>query len=66
NFLPSTLEYSPQNWSLEQLASTWRMGVLFIALSLPLLILYCYRNWPGKKRLLPYWKNAEQRDFEKI
>jgi putative effector of murein hydrolase LrgA (UPF0299 family) len=60
SFLPDNFNGSPQNLSVEQLISTWRIGMLYIMLSLPLLILYFYRNWPGKNRLLPYWANSEK------
>ncbi|MDY6783219.1 MAG: type II CAAX endopeptidase family protein [Cyanobacteriota bacterium] len=60
SFLPGQINGSPQNLSLEQLSSSWRVGMLYTMLSFPLLVLYFYRNWPGKKRLFPYWANAEK------
>jgi uncharacterized protein len=46
--------YSPvPTQNLEQFISAWRIGVLYVVLSLPWLVLYLYHNWPRKEHLLP-------------
>ncbi|AFY33968.1 CPBP family intramembrane glutamic endopeptidase [Calothrix sp. PCC 7507] len=45
---------------IEQLRSSWWVGVVLMLISLPLLVRFLYRNWPRKNGLLPYSLNANQ------
>lgn len=43
---------------LEQLRSSWWVGVVLMLISLPLLVRFLYRNWPRKDALVPYLINS--------
>ncbi|MDZ7958858.1 MAG: type II CAAX endopeptidase family protein [Aulosira sp. DedQUE10] len=45
---------------LEQLRSSWWLGLLIMLISLPLLVRFLYRNWPRKDALAPYFINSSQ------
>ncbi|MDZ8051013.1 MAG: lysostaphin resistance A-like protein [Aulosira sp. ZfuVER01] len=45
---------------LEQLRSSWWVGVVLMLISLPLLVRFLYRNWPRKDALVPYFINSSQ------
>jgi membrane protease YdiL (CAAX protease family) len=45
---------------LEQLRSSWWVGVVLMLISLPLLVRFLYRNWPRKDALVPYLINSSQ------
>ncbi len=45
---------------LEQLRSSWWVGVVLMLISLPLLVRFLYRNWPRKDALIPYSINSSQ------
>jgi hypothetical protein len=43
---------------LAQLDAYWWVGLIYIAISLPWLIVFIYKNWPEEESSLPYLKNA--------
>ncbi|OUL26568.1 CAAX protease family protein [Nostoc sp. T09] len=43
---------------LEQLRSSWWIGIVLMLISLPLLVRFLYRNWPRKDDLVPYLINS--------
>lgn len=45
---------------LEQLRSSWWVGIVLMLISLPLLVRFLYRNWPHKDALVPYFINSYQ------
>ncbi|OUL20110.1 CAAX protease family protein [Nostoc sp. RF31YmG] len=45
---------------LEQLRSSWWVGIVLMLISLPLLVRFLYRNWPRKDALVPYLINSSQ------
>ncbi|BAY07394.1 CPBP family intramembrane glutamic endopeptidase [Calothrix sp. NIES-2098] len=45
---------------LEQLRSSWWLGVVLMLISLPLLVRFLYRNWPPRDTLVPYFINFSQ------
>lgn len=47
--------------SLEQLRSHSSVGLVLIAISLPLLINFFWRNWPRRDAAIPYMSNASLR-----
>ncbi|WP_414544448.1 lysostaphin resistance A-like protein [Nostoc sp. CCY0012] len=44
--------------NLEQLRSSWWVGVVLMLISLPLLMRFLSRNWPRKNTAIPYLVNA--------
>ncbi|WP_341526275.1 type II CAAX endopeptidase family protein [Nostoc sp. UHCC 0302] len=46
--------------SLEQLRSSWGLGVLLMLISLPLLVRFLFQNWPRQDAAVPYTINAYQ------
>ncbi|MCG6138112.1 MAG: CPBP family intramembrane metalloprotease [Nostoc sp. LLA-1] len=48
---------------LEQLRSSWWIGVVLMLISLPLLIRFLSRNWPRKNAPIPYLVNASPADM---
>jgi hypothetical protein len=47
---------------LEQLRSSWGLGVLLMLVSLPLLVRFLFQNWPRQDAALPYIINAYQQE----
>ncbi|MBW4615177.1 MAG: CPBP family intramembrane metalloprotease [Desmonostoc vinosum HA7617-LM4] len=45
---------------LEELRSGWRVGILLMLVSLPLLVRFLYQNWPRKNAVVPYFLNIDQ------
>ena len=47
------------NISLKDFQSQWWLGLVYIGLSLPWLILFMRRNWPMARQTLPYFFNKD-------
>lgn len=55
--LPSDSVNNPDVKSLEYLQSNFGIGMLLMLISLPLLLRFLWRNWPGKDTQIPYLIN---------
>ncbi|MGP1375410.1 MAG: hypothetical protein ACTS3T_21465 [Almyronema sp.] len=49
----------PVSYTLADLRSQAGLGCLYLALGLPWLVAFIYRNWPSPATKLPYFANAE-------
>ena len=47
-----------QPYTIEQIRSDWKVGIIWIVLSLPWLIYFFVKNWPPQETLLPYVANG--------
>ena len=52
--------YKPEE-SLQSLISYWWIGLLLMAISLPFLLRFIWKNWPSKNTAIPYLNNANKR-----
>ncbi|BAY81890.1 CAAX amino terminal protease family protein [Calothrix parasitica NIES-267] len=58
--LPSnSSSYKPEE-SLQNLISNWWIGLILMAISLPLLLRFIWKNWPSKNTNIPYLSNANK------
>lgn len=46
--------------TLEEFRSQWWLGFLYLAVSVPWLVRFIYKNWPSNNRSLPYFTNISQ------
>jgi len=51
--------YKPEE-SLQSLISYWWIGLLLMAISLPFLLRFIWKNWPNKNTIIPYFNNANK------
>ena len=58
--LPRDSSSSTSTLTLESLQSSWWVGVVMMAISLPLLLRFLWRNWPRKDTIIPYLNNANK------
>lgn len=52
--------YKPEE-SLQSLISYWWIGLLLMAISLPFLLRFIWKNWPRQNTAIPYLNNANKR-----
>lgn len=59
-FLPrKSLTYTPAE-QIQNLHSSWWVGVVLMAISLPFLLRFLQSNWPRKNAVIPYFSNANK------
>lgn len=58
--LPRNSSSSTSTLTLESLQSSWWIGVVMMAISLPLLLRFILKNWPSKNAIIPYLNNASK------
>ncbi|MEO1427897.1 MAG: type II CAAX endopeptidase family protein [Cyanobacteria bacterium J06633_8] len=51
--------YKPAE-SLQNLINYWWLGLLLMAISLPFLLRFIWKNWPRKDTIIPYLSNAKK------
>ncbi|WP_242055496.1 CPBP family intramembrane glutamic endopeptidase [Nostoc flagelliforme] len=60
--LPSnSLTYTPAE-QLQQLRSSWWLGIVLMAISLTFLSRFLWSNWPSKDTAIPYLSNANKKE----
>ncbi|WP_414623646.1 lysostaphin resistance A-like protein [Calothrix sp. CCY 0018] len=57
--LPRTSTSTPA-LTLQTVQSSWWIGIILMAISLPLLLRFLWRNWPHKDTIIPYLNNAKK------
>lgn len=64
NFFVIVMQFIPSKSSSlnpnSNIYSFWQVGILLIAVSLPFIISFIYKNWSNKRVPLPYFANASQ------
>ncbi|MEM6752245.1 MAG: CPBP family intramembrane glutamic endopeptidase [Cyanobacteria bacterium P01_C01_bin.38] len=58
--LPRNSSSSTSTLTMESLQSSWWVGVIMMAISLPLLLRFIWKNWPSKDTVIPYLSNAKK------
>ena len=63
NLLAVLSELLPQQgeaaeFTLQSFQDTWWMGLVFLALALPVLLHFIHNSWPPKQAVLPYFANG--------
>lgn len=59
-FIPRDSSSSTSTLTLQSLQSNWWIGVVMMAISLPLLLRFLWKNWPRKDTIIPYLNNANK------
>lgn len=54
-----SLTYTPAE-QIQNLHSSWWVGVVLMAISLPFLLRFLQSNWPRKNAVIPYFSNANK------
>lgn len=52
--------YSSYSEQLQNLRSSWWVGIVLMAISLPFLWRFIWNNWPRKDTVIPYFSNANK------
>jgi len=58
--LPGDSSNSQPAESLQNLINYWSFGLLMMAISLPFLLRFIWKNWPRKNTIIPYLSNANK------
>ncbi|NES85180.1 MAG: CPBP family intramembrane metalloprotease [Moorea sp. SIO2B7] len=57
SLLPIIFNSKETVYTIEQVQSSWSVGIFYLVISAPLLILFIYKNWPNKHDCAPYFTN---------
>lgn len=61
-FLSSYWTYTPAE-QVQQLRSSWWLGIVLMVISIPFLSRFLWSNWPSKDTAIPYLSNANKKEL---